>query len=72
MSEETIELLIRHALEYADVFLTFAFQGGEPLLARIGFFRKTVECVDSVIAILLWRETAAFIRVTFIVWTNTG
>ena len=43
MSEETLELLIRHAMEYADDFLTFAFQGGEPLLAGIEFFRKAVE-----------------------------
>ncbi|MBP3486906.1 MAG: anaerobic sulfatase maturase [Roseburia sp.] len=43
MSEETLELLIQRAIAYADGSLTFAFQGGEPTLAGINFFRKALE-----------------------------
>ena len=43
MSETTLELLIKNAIEYADNYLTFAFQGGEPTLAGIDFFKKAVE-----------------------------
>lgn len=43
MSEATLELLVRNAIEYTDDYLTFAFQGGEPTLAGIDFFKKAVE-----------------------------
>lgn len=42
MQEDTLEALIINAINYADGFLSFAFQGGEPLLAGIGFFQKAV------------------------------
>lgn len=43
MSEETLELLIRRAFEYAEGECTFGFQGGEPTLSGLKFFRKVVE-----------------------------
>ncbi len=43
MKNETLEKLIKNAIEYADGYLTFAFQGGEPLLAGMEFYHKVVE-----------------------------
>ncbi len=43
MSAETLELLIRKALEEAEGSCAFGFQGGEPTLAGLDFFRKAVE-----------------------------
>ncbi len=42
MSEETLEELVRQAIDYADGVLTFAFQGGEPTLAGLEFYAKAV------------------------------
>lgn len=38
MSEDTLEELVKQAVVYAEGSLTFAFQGGEPMLAGIPFF----------------------------------
>ncbi len=43
MSQETLEILIRKALETAEGSCSFGFQGGEPTLAGLPFFRKAVE-----------------------------
>ena len=43
MSEETLEVLVRKAFEYADGFCGFAFQGGEPTLAGLPFFRRLID-----------------------------
>lgn len=43
MSEETLEVLIQKALEYATVHCSFGFQGGEPTLRGLDFFRRAVE-----------------------------
>lgn len=43
MSEATLELLIKNAIEYTDEYLCFAFQGGEPTLIGIEFYRKAVQ-----------------------------
>lgn len=43
MSKETLEQLIIQAIDYADDYVAFAFQGGEPTLAGVDFFRKAVE-----------------------------
>ena len=51
MSEETLESLIQNAIEYADDYLTFAYQGGEPLLAGIDFFKKAVGLQKKYLAI---------------------
>lgn len=42
MSEATLERVIRAALEYADHECTIAFQGGEPTLAGLDFYRRAV------------------------------
>jgi uncharacterized protein len=43
MSFSTLETLIKEAIRYADKFVSFAFQGGEPTLAGLEFFKKAVE-----------------------------
>ncbi len=43
MTEETLEILVKKALEYATVHCSFGFQGGEPTLRGLDFFRKAVE-----------------------------
>ena len=43
MSEKTLETLIKKALSYADRECSFGFQGGEPTLSGLDFFRKVVE-----------------------------
>ena len=43
MKEDTLEQLIRQGIDYADREITFAFQGGEPTLCGLDFFRKAVE-----------------------------
>lgn len=42
MSDEVLDNLIKNAIEYTDEYLTFAFQGGEPTLAGIDFFKRVV------------------------------
>lgn len=43
MSEETLELLIKKALEYATGQCSFGFQGGEPTLRGLDFYRRVVK-----------------------------
>lgn len=43
MTDEVLDNLVKNAIEYADEYLTFAFQGGEPTLAGIDFFKKVVK-----------------------------
>ena len=43
MSEATLENLTRAAMAYAEGQVTFAWQGGEPMLAGLPFFRRAVE-----------------------------
>lgn len=43
MSEATLDILIKNAIDSADEYLNFAFQGGEPMLAGLNLFRKAVE-----------------------------
>ena len=42
MSEETLEKVIARAFEAADREITFGFQGGEPTLCGLDFFKKAV------------------------------
>lgn len=42
MSEETLELLIKEAFENAEKNISFAFQGGEPMLRGLPFFEKFI------------------------------
>jgi len=43
MSEETLELLVRRAVEYEPTECNFTFQGGEPTLAGLDFYRRLLE-----------------------------
>lgn len=47
MSYETLDTLVREAIAYADGSLTFAFQGGEPTLAGIDFFKKAIDLQEK-------------------------
>ena len=48
MKEDTAEKLIKSALEFADgCSVAFAFQGGEPLIAGLGYFRFFTEKVNE-------------------------
>lgn len=43
MSIDTLETLVKEGIRYADGLLTFAFQGGEPTLTGIDFYKKLIE-----------------------------
>lgn len=47
MNTDVRELLVQRALEYADKTCTFAFQGGEPTLAGLEFYRDFIELVEK-------------------------
>lgn len=47
MSQETVTALIDRALTWAERECTFAFQGGEPTLAGLPFFRAFADCVSA-------------------------
>ena len=42
MNEEIVENLIRKVFEAEQEYVLFAFQGGEPTLAGLDFFKKYV------------------------------
>ncbi len=42
MNDETLEVIVSKALQFADWSCTFAFQGGEPTLAGLDFFKKLI------------------------------
>jgi len=43
MNIDTLEIIVKKALMFADHVCTFAFQGGEPTLAGLDFYRHLVE-----------------------------
>ena len=47
MSEDTTRILVDRAMAYADYDCTFAFQGGEPTLRGIDFYRNLSEYIYS-------------------------
>ena len=47
MSPETMHAIVDRALEYADGDCTFSFQGGEPSLAGLDFFRDLSDYVEE-------------------------
>ena len=47
MSLETIEKVVIRAFEYAEHHVTFAFQGGEPTLSGLPFFREVVKLQEK-------------------------
>ena len=47
MTRKTAEAAIQKALAHAEDMCSFMFQGGEPTLAGLEFFRSFVETVDK-------------------------
>ena len=47
MSRETLEILVRRAFDEAEGQINFAFQGGEPTLAGLDFYRDFVVLVKQ-------------------------
>jgi uncharacterized protein len=47
MSDETLETLVKKTLETCEEGCSFAFQGGEPTLAGLDFFKKLVAFVNK-------------------------
>ena len=48
MSDETLELYIQQLLEsHRTPTVTVAWQGGEPTLMKVEFFRKSIEIVEK-------------------------
>lgn len=47
LSTQRMEQIVKAALEYAEGSCTFAFQGGEPTLAGLDFYRNVVELVKN-------------------------
>lgn len=45
MSRETLEQMVKKALDYAEISCGFTFQGGEPTLIGIDFYRDFLELV---------------------------
>ena len=43
MTADTLEQIVRKALDEADAQVTFGFQGGEPTLAGLDFFKTLIE-----------------------------
>ena len=49
MSEETLEILVKKTLQQVSHTATFAFQGGEPTLAGLPFYRHLIELEKNII-----------------------
>lgn len=47
MSADTLEILVKKALDYAEYYCNFAFQGGEPTIAGIDFYKNLVGFVNK-------------------------
>ena len=75
MSEDTLEAILKRTLAFAEGSCTIVYQGGEPTLAGLGFFRRAMELeqkwnVNGVAihhsiqtnGMVLDREWAAFFR----------
>lgn len=47
MSEDTLYMVLKRSFDYVEDFCTIAFQGGEPTLAGLPYFKKMVEYVEE-------------------------
>ena len=65
MTLETLEAVVKNALEEAERSCTFGFQGGEPFLAGLPFFRKFIVYTEKYKS-----RKSAFIR--FLAERKTG
>lgn len=43
LQEDTMKMVIRRGIDYADHLASFTFQGGEPTVAGLSFFQRVVE-----------------------------
>lgn len=43
MNMDTLEQIVKKSLQYADEFCTFAFQGGEPTLVGLDFYKQLIK-----------------------------
>jgi len=62
MSDATAEKVVRRAFEFAERDCTFAFQGGEPTLAGLDFFKRFVALTE--------RYNTKRVRVHYSIQTN--
>ena len=63
MTDETVHMLVDKALNYAQGDCAFAFQGGEPTLVGVDFYRHFAACVDS-------HPRAKSLRIHYSIQTN--
>jgi len=47
MNLDTLEIIVKEALETAEGFCSFAFQGGEPTLRGLDFYKSLIEMVKK-------------------------
>jgi len=47
MEEAVIEEIVKKAFDYADGAITFAFQGGEPMLRGLDFYKSFINLVSK-------------------------
>jgi uncharacterized protein len=47
MKEDTLEAIVKKGIEYAEGMCGFAFQGGEPTIAGLDFFKKLIELEEK-------------------------
>jgi len=47
MSEDVLEAIVKKSFGYADGLITFAFQGGEPMLRGIDFYKTLIKYVQE-------------------------
>ena len=60
MSGKTLENLVRKSLAYAEGTCGFAFQGGEPTLAGMDFYRDLIRLVEQYNTCLLYTSGKIF------------
>ena len=65
MSDETLKNVIRKTILRAEGVISYAFQGGEPTLRGLDFFKKAVAMKNSITAItsrcrMLFRQMVIF------------
>jgi len=62
MTLETLEMIVKKALDYTTDYVTFIFQGGEPTLVGLNFYKKFIEFVNQ--------YNTKKIKVTYAIQTN--
>ena len=61
MKNEVLEKLVKEAFDYADSVVNFMFQGGEPTLIGIDFYKKFgFEKIDNFISKIIFRHYFLF------------